>query len=183
MNRSRLVRKLARVTTAAGVFTAAMFVVEPARAYYGLPEHLQSTYNLPCKPECTFCHGSNAGGKGNERKATTPTGATLPSGFITTLKDVGHIVAVDSTTWVPAFNLVESARTDTDQDQVPDIEELKVGSDPMDGAPTASVCSGGGGPTYGCVRVARGTSVDGMALLTSGAVLLAGIALTRRRRR
>lgn len=182
MNRTRLVRKLAGVTTAVGVFTAAMFVVEPARAYYGLPEHLKSTYNLPCTPECTFCHGSNAGGKGNERGATIPNG-TKKSGFIATLRDVGHIVAVDSTTWVPAFNLVESAGTDTDQDGVPDIEELKVGSDPMDASPTASICAGGGGPTYGCVRVARGTSVDGMALLTSGAVLIAGIALTGRRRR
>jgi hypothetical protein len=182
MERIRLGQKLARGATAVGVFAAVVSVAEPARAYYGLPEHLKNTYNLPCTPECTFCHGTNLGGKGNERSATTPNGTTK-SGFIATLRDVGHIVAVDQSTWVPAFNLVESMGTDTDLDGTPDIEELKEGTDPMDGSPEAAICAGGGSPTYGCVRIARGTSVDGIALMTSGAVFFAGIALMRRRRR
>jgi hypothetical protein len=182
MNRTRLGPKLARGAIVAGVFTAATFVAVPAQAYYGLPEHLKNTYNLSCTPECTFCHKSNLGGKGNERDATTPNG-TAKTGFVATLRDIGRIVATNPSTWVPAFNLVESSRSDTDLDGTPDIEELKVGSDPMDASPAASICGGGGGPTYGCVRVARGTSVDGFALVASGAVLFAGIALTRRRRR
>ena len=181
MKRIRLGQKLISRAAAAGAVAAVLFSAKPASAYYPLPPYLKRTFNLPCTPECTFCHQTAIGGQGNVRKATKPNGAQ-GDGFITTLKNIGGIVATNESTYDAAFAAVDNAKYDTDGDGTPDIDELKVGADPMDASPTASVC-GGGGPKYGCVRVARGTSVDGVALLTSGAVLFAGIALTRRRRR
>ena len=180
MKRIRLGQKLTARAAAAGAVAAALFAAEPASADPFLPAYLQTKYNLPCTPECTFCHKTNAGGVNNARMATKPNGAT-GNGFIPTLLTVGSIVAIDQRTWDPAFAAVDAAHYDTDGDGVPDIDELRAATDPMDASPTASVC-GGGGPSYGCVRIARGASVDGLALATSGAVLFAGIALMRRRR-
>jgi len=180
MKRTRLGYKIrCSSAAAAGSLAAVLFAAEPVRADPGLPSYLQENYGLSCAPECTFCHRTAVGGFGNERLATTPSGTTK-EGFIATLRNVGRIVAPAPNTWDAAFANVAAARVDTDLDGTPDIDELNAGTDPMNGASGAQIC--GEGPTYGCVRVARGNSVDGFALVTSGIVLFAGIALTRRRR-
>jgi hypothetical protein len=55
-----------------------------------------------------------------------------------------------------------------------------AGTDPNDGQFDASICNA---PRRSAGMASRGTSVDGVALIASSAVLLAGIALARRRRR
>jgi hypothetical protein len=129
-----------------------------------------------------FCHNSPYGGGGNYRDAITPSGQHV-AGFIVALKTHGFTPdGGPNPTWDAAFAAIEQQKIDTDQDGTPDIEELIDGRDPNDGSPNDQICGSDKGPTYGCVRIARGTSVDGYALLASSAVLLAGIALARRRR-
>jgi hypothetical protein len=151
------------------------------------PAFVRARYNLPCTPECTLCHGTNAGGFYNIR-STVVNGQPLPKdmngvnvGFATSLKACGF-EPTNQATWPTAFQTCENNPTlDLDQDGHQDMQEVRDGTDPNDPAPDALIC--GSGPEYGCVRVARGNTVDGCALVTSGAVLFAGIAFTRRRRR
>jgi hypothetical protein len=145
------------------------------------PAFVQQRFGLSCAPDCTLCHARSPGGYGNIRTVTVN---GQMNSFIAAIEACGF-VPTDQNTWGPSFDNCEknpAFQKDTDGDGVKDMEELRVGTDPSDPSPTASVC--GSGPSYGCVRVARGTpSIDGVALVTSGAVLFAGIALTRRRRR
>lgn len=180
MKRTWFVPTLAGHVVAGATLAAALLSAPEAKADPGLPAYLERTYALSCTPECTLCHKDNNGGANNARDAVRRNG-TVGAGFIPTLLNIGQIVAIDPNTWPAAFGRVEQARYDTDQDGIPDIDELRNETDPMDGSEGASIC--GKGPTYGCVRVARGSSVDGVAALVSGAVLFAGIALLRRRKR
>jgi hypothetical protein len=172
---------LCRAATAAA-FGAVLFGVSPAQSAPNAPGYLQRKYSLPCTPQCTLCHGSTAGGFGNIRLATQPNGQTIPGvSFIADIEACGFHPTDTEAQWDVAFAQCDAAnpKPDADHDGTPDIDELKAGTDPNDASATASIC--GGGPTYGCVRVARGNSIDGVALFLSGAVFLAGVAFTRRR--
>lgn len=161
------------------VLVSCVFGAPVASAHPDAPKYVQDHYGLSCTPPCLLCH-SNPNGGPYFRDAITPTGQAV-SGFIITLYTHGFVPDNAHTGWDVAFTAIEQQKIDTDQDGIPDIQELRDGTDPNDGQnPNAQIC--GNGPTYGCVRVARGTSVDGDALLVSGVVLLAGIALARRRR-
>lgn len=165
--------------TASAALGAVLFGASPALSDPGAPAYLEGKYALSCTPQCTLCHATNAGNYGNYRLATLPNGQTSSTeGFILALKGC-NFVPTDKATWDPALAQCESSGVDSDHDGVSDVNELKAGTDPNDASATATIC--GNGPTYGCVRVARGTSVDGLALLVSGAVFLAGVAFTRRR--
>jgi hypothetical protein len=124
-----------------------------------------------------LCHDRPTGGFGNYRDATTPSGAVVSGGLAITLTTKAGFAAFNPQGWPDAFTSLQNF--DTDQDGKNDSEELKAAEDPNDPTPGAQIC----GPVYGCVRVARGKPVDGVALVTSGAVLFAGIALLRRRLR
>jgi len=170
-------RRYTSQAIAAAALVAVFFGAAPAHSDPGAPAFLQGKYGLACTPECTLCHATNLGNYGNYRLATLPNGQTSTTeGFILSLKTCGFI-PTDRNTWDPALTQCEATHVDSDHDGTPDIEELKAGTDPNNASPGAPIC----GPTYGCVRVARGGSADGVALLVSGAVLFAGIALTRRR--
>jgi len=179
MKRRPSVLTAARNLLGAAVLLAALFMHRTAGADPLAPDKIRQKYNLSCTPQCTLCHGTNLGGYGNYRIITV--NGMQKAGFILTLRDKCGFVATDQSTWDPALSKCDSDPTiDTDGDGESDGNELRAGTDPNDPSPTALIC--GGGPTFGCVRIARGTSVDGYALLASSAVLLAGIALARRRR-
>lgn len=170
------------IRTALGVvaLVCGFVVTRSACADQAAPAFVQQRFGLSCAPDCTLCHARSPGSFGNIRTVTV-NGQT--NAFIAAIEACGF-VPTDQNTWGPAFDACEnnpSLAKDTDGDGVFDMKELRAGTDPSDPTPDAQIC--GSGPSYGCVRVARGTSVDGFALVTSGAVLLAGIALTRRRRR
>lgn len=179
MTRTASHRKLDSKLAGALVIGASLLASAPVWADAAAPAWVQDNYGLSCTPQCTLCHGSNLGGFGNFRTITV--NGQSKGGFILTIKACGF-VPTDQNTWKPAFDQCELNKTDTDGDGTPDIAELKEGRDPNDPNPTAILCGGDQGPTYGCVHVARKGSVDGLGLLAGGAVLFAGIALSRRRR-
>jgi hypothetical protein len=175
MKRTRFDQSLRFFAVGAVASIAPLLVVTQAAADPAAPAFVQERFGLPCTPECTLCHATISGGFGNKRMVNGKS-------FIDAIEKCGF-VPTDQSTWPTSFQACETNPmfiTDTDGDGTPDMQELRAGTDPSDPTPDAQVC--GGGPSYGCVRVARGTSVDGFALMTSGAVLLAGIALMRRRR-
>jgi hypothetical protein len=174
---SRRARNFVPHGLAAAALAVGLFAAPVAKADPGAPAFVQQRFNLPCTPQCTLCHSDNNGQYGNIRPATKPGGGLGP-GFILTLRDKCGFVPTDKTTWPTAFDQLQKFAFDTDGDGKTDYAELSDGEDPNDGTAGASLC----GPTYGCVRVAPGTSVDGFALVASGAVLFFGIALVRRRR-
>jgi hypothetical protein len=160
---------------AAAAFVAGLLLPCSARADQAAPAFVQERFGLSCTPECTLCHSTSPG---NYRLIRTVNGKS----FIDAIKRCGFD-PIKPDTWPTSFQACETNPmfiTDTDGDGTPDMQELWEGTDPSDPTPGAAIC--GGGPSYGCVRVARGTSVDGIALMTSSAVLLVGIALMRRRR-
>jgi hypothetical protein len=179
MKRVRLIQRFARRLTAVASVCAIGLGASLAHADPRAPQYMQDTYHLPCTPSCTLCHATTLGGINNWRPAVKPDGTSVPGGFILALKTCGF-QPLDMNTWQPALNKCETDGVDSDGDKVPDIKELEAGTDPNDGTDVnAQIC--GGGPTYGCVRVARGNSIDGFALVASSVALLVGIALVRRR--
>lgn len=176
--RKKRATRLGSSALVAASFAATFFAATRAGADPKAPGYLQSKYGLSCAPDCTLCHDSDLGGYARFRVITV--NGQQKGGFGVTIKNFGF-VPTDQSTWDPAFAAAAAAQppSDTDGDGVPDIEELSKGEDPNDPTPGAQLC--GKGPTYGCVRVARGGAVDGVALLVTSAVLFAGVALTRRR--
>jgi hypothetical protein len=163
----------------------AMTFAGHASARPWVPGELQKLLDMPCAPPCTLCHDVPQGGG----PADKPFGnAIQTAGFFPTASE-----SADSDTALKnALSVLEGATigadgglmaaapgakpTDSDNDGVPDVTELRNGSDP-DGS--GSVC----GPTYGCVRVSPGNHVDGVGVVASAATLLVGIGLLRRKRR
>jgi len=177
MKSTRWVQKTSCVIAAIGSLGAVLLVATPARSDQHLPAYLQSRFNLACTPDCTLCHSRALGGPGFARDAVTATGQVVKGGLHDRLASCPSFVPTDPSTYDTAFNNC-LASSDTDGDGVKDLDEFKAGTDPNDGASGAEIC--GNGPTYGCVRVARSGSIDGVALLVSSAVLLMGIARVRR---
>lgn len=172
---------------------AALLLAAAAHADPLAPGFIQQTFGLECTPDCTLCHATTVGGYGNYRNAVSATGQATGGAFILDLKACGFDPLKKDPTWAAAVATCEAPTPpagfpqgqkwppDADNDGVPDMAELKAGTDPNNGASGARICAGV--PTYGCVRVARGNSIDGLALFASTAVLFAGIALVRRKRR
>ena len=108
----------------------------------------------PTVPDCMLCHASSAGGD----KPTTPFGISMV-GF--------GLVPGDKAALQAALNKMEAAKTDSNGNGTPDIEELKACKDPNAGASAVG---------YGC---ATGGNASGMVWI--GLAALVGVALGRRR--
>jgi len=172
-------RTALRPAIVALVLAAAAFTTEPASARPDFPATVASHLHMPCVPQCTICHIDNQGGFGRFRLVTVNGQST---GFGLQLKEKFGLMVTD---FDVAHVLDEAAGgdggtpLDVSQDGIPDVEELKMGKDPNDGA---DICGAGSAPVYGCVRVARQGEVDGLASAASATVLVVGIGLMRRRR-
>ncbi len=196
-------RKRARITAA--LLTAAlasMTLARPAHATANFPGEIQTHLGLAAQPpaSCSLCHTTgSAGGKGT---VNTPFGVSVR----------GHgAVANDPTALDSALDAMGKDGTDSDSDKVPDVTELKNGTNPNVNDVTVTTNdagqtvvseggTGGGGsdaappPQYGCAvtfvnqgRQGRGsdTSIDApgaLGLVTFSMLILRVIERRRRRR-
>lgn len=138
------------------IVIAALAWAPVALASNSFPFAIHMELNLTADPPCTICHASLEGGLGSVNKP-----------FGRAMMDAGA-KASDTTLLIAALKTLEAAGTDSDGDKVPDIQELKDGTDPN---PASSE-----GPSlqYGC---STSGFTGGLALC-----LLATLLLTRRAR-
>jgi hypothetical protein len=138
-------------------------------ASQGYPEEVARALAMPCVPSCLLCHNNLRGG------------IMKLSPFGQRAKDAGLLFSTPSTI-APTMMTLETMMPppDTDGDMIPDITELRAGSDPNE-IGEGQVC--GGTPLYGCgARIARERKVEPIALGAALGVALA-LGLARRRRR
>jgi hypothetical protein len=150
----------------------ALTVTSSAWASPTFPTAVRDAVPMPCVPECTICHQTNAGGFGTLR----------PNGFGQNLqRDYGLSFGQVGTVAVA----INGARAvlDGDKDGRLDVAELSEGGDPNSSDASAATCDQG--PQYGCGagRIAKGDSLDGMATLFAASALALGAAVLRRRLR
>ena len=132
-----------------------------AHASSEYPPEIRAHLGLSYTPDCSLCHANGQTGFGT---VTTPFGTSMRSRGLV----ARNIASLDT-----ALDALAAERTDSDHDGVPDIDELKAGSDPN---------AGGGGsvapPTYGCFDV-TGQPSSPLALVA----LAVGLLLLRARGR
>ncbi len=155
----------------------ALTLARGAGATSSFPAAIQSNLALAHPPACALCHTTgDSGGRG-----------TVNTPFGTTIRGRG-LVAYDEAGLKSALAAMAAEKTDSDQDCVPDIDELKQGSDPNTANGSGMKCAGpaapqGDTPQYGC-----GAHVSPLVPTSTGAfpfaaALAAAIALLRRRSR
>jgi hypothetical protein len=124
------------------------------------PPEVRGHLSLTYAPDCSLCHANGQTGFGT---VTTPFGTSMRSRGLV----AQNIASLDT-----ALDALAAEKTDSDGDGVPDIDELKTGSNPN--------VAGGGSvppPSYGCFDVS-GQPGSPLALLP----VLLGLLLLRARR-
>ena len=107
-----------------------------ARASSNYPAEIRAHLGLSYTPDCTLCHSVPTGGFGT---VTTPFGTSMQA---------RGLKAQNVQSLTTALDALAGEQTDSDGDGVPDIDELKAGTNPN--------VAGGGTvppPTYGCFDV------------------------------
>jgi hypothetical protein len=167
--RRRLTRPRPHKASWAGALclVAALLRSSAASATPQFPDAIRTHLGLSYAPECALCHAGGIIGSGT---VTTPFGQSARS---------RNLVANDTGGLVSVLERMRGEKVDSDQDGVPDIDELIAGTDP-NSAPGDDI----GPEKYGCVaRVAGGRGERGAALLSAAALAAAlGRRLGRRRR-
>jgi hypothetical protein len=139
-----------------------------AQASLEFPSAVSEALGMPCPPNCTTCHATEAGGLFTVVK---PFGIALKGGapasmIVITPKSVESLRA--------ALDKMRTANPpiDSDGDGVSDIDELSAGNDPNNKG-DARIC----GPNYGCgahiSRVPPARSGTALAIAGSVAALMA----------
>jgi len=150
--------------SALAAVSLASALTRPAMAMPTYPDGIQFHLGLDYTPQCTLCHATPTGG------------GAIVSKFGQSMQAVG--LTADFSTLYPALATLEANRTDSNKDGVPDIEQLKEGSDPNSGATVSAIPE----QKFGCgARVARG-ELHSDAALALGVLLACGIGADRRRR-
>lgn len=142
---------------AAGFVLATAWAV-PATATPTFPDVIKEDLQLADSPDCTLCHE----GTPKIGSVTTPFGAHMME---------RNLVAYDEDSLRTALKAVDGEKSDVDADGVPDIDELKAGTDPNGAGTDGSSDT----PKYGCNNVSG-------APPSAGAWLAFGLALVGLRR-
>jgi len=111
------------------------------------PPEIRNHLSLSYTPDCSLCHANGQTGFGT---VTTPFGTSMRSRGLV----AQNIASLDT-----ALDALAAERKDSDGDGVPDIDELKAGTNPN--------VAGGGDvppPSYGCFDVS-GQTGSPLALL------------------
>ena len=159
--------RFVRSVTAAFVVALLLLlgVEAPASATPNFPGVVQQHLTLGAPPACTLCH------------VGTPALGTVTTPFGVTLRSRGAR-AYDESAMRTALDALSAEKKDSDADGVPDIDELKAGSDPNTGSGEEVVV-----PEYGCRAATAGIPGDsrGRPVIGLGAALL--MLVIRRRAR
>ena len=90
-----------------------------SRASETFPAQIQKDLGLKQKPDCILCHETD---KGEKNTVTRPFGVSM--------RRIGNLAAGSLGSLDAALQKLEKEGTDSDQDGVPDIEELRMGRNP-----------------------------------------------------
>ena len=137
-----------------------LLLASAAMASSAYPGGIDADVGMPCAPQCTLCHTSNAGGAG-----------TVTTEFGIAMMDRGLLGGSQADLLSPALTALENDAVDSDGDAIIDIDELANGDDPNGGAAYCDLLT----PSYGCFNHAAGAG------WSAGAVVLALLAVRRRR--
>jgi hypothetical protein len=148
----------------------AVFVVSSARASESYPATLEAALDMACPPACTTCHSRPQGG---ELTANKPLGISLRRAGLEccNTRQLRDVIAT-----------LEANATDSDSDGVPDVEELRAGTDPnaAEGNLECYVPE----PDEGCTLAPRTSPTERTAGAWSGfGLALVGLVALRRRAR
>lgn len=151
--------------TAATTMAALVLGGGPAKASPIYPEQIQLHLGEGTPlPSCTICHETTLGGSGT---VTRPHGEAMIA---------AGLFADDVDSLFLALDALEAAGVDSDQGGVPDIDELRHGSDP-------NIPSDDRGPGPGPLQYGFGcTQAGSTPPLVGGALVWLLLALRRRRR-
>jgi hypothetical protein len=120
---------------------ALLLVARSARASSDYPDVIKNKFGLAKAPDCVLCHADDNGGNG-----------TVVKYFGLTMLDFG-VQGKRPDQLDAALDRDRDEETDSDGDGIPDVDELKSGSDPNDGpGPTASPPRPGRGCALGAAR-------------------------------
>lgn len=115
-----------------------------ASAAFALPSFpgaIRDELGMDCTPPCVACHQTAMGGLGTVGDDSDP-----PRPFGQAMKDRG-LTADDSDSVFAALEQLAADAVDSDEDGVPDVDELAEGGDPNGGEPFCA----SPGPYYGCL--------------------------------
>jgi hypothetical protein len=153
------------------VAAAALLVAASARASESYPETVEGALATPCPPACTTCHTRPEGG---ELTANTPVGISARR---------AGLECCNPNLLREVLATLETNATDSDMDGVPDMDELRAGTDPnaAEGKLECYVPP----PDEGCATSARAARGSGALPWTFGVALalVAGAAARARGRR
>jgi hypothetical protein len=136
-----------------------------ASAMSDFPGEIQKHLSMSDTPPCTLCHATPSGGGA----VVTPFALNMVKAGL----DPSNPSSVAS-----ALDKLEQHGTDSNQDGVPDIEQLRQGVDPSTGESLS------GAEKYGCgARIAKGTVRRDSGVIVAAALLAMVFTARRRERR
>jgi hypothetical protein len=146
----------------AGLVLASL-ISTPAFASATFPPTIQADLGLASPPPCTLCHRNDLGGAGT---VVSPFGRTLVNHFGLTSTNTDGLKG--------ALAGDDAQHLDSDGDGVPDIDELRAGSDPNLGLPGQAPPIDVPLPETGCTFAVHAPAdrVPALVLVLAGLVLL-----------
>ena len=148
------------------VFLGVLLSTATAAASPKFSDRLADTLDLPCPPTCLLCHTEAKGGA-----------ATANTKFGITLRRAG-LECCSISEFDDIIDELADAETDSDGDGIPDIEELRDGTDPNKKSKTAEIDCAPQPVSDGCTSTGTASASSALSLVIGLSVL----SLARRRR-